>query len=66
MHLGKRFCRLVWLNVLILFVGKWQPCRGTIDDLYAADELYGAERRAVDDRVKNKTGVLYFVRKLYC
>ena len=61
MERSKCLFRLVWLSVFILW--KWVPCSGTLDHLYAADDLYGAEKRAVDDRVKNKTGVLYFVRK---
>ena len=61
MERSKCLFRLIWLSVFILW--KWVPCSGTVHDLYTADDLYGAEKRAVDDRVKNKTGVLYFVRK---
>ena len=55
--------RWTWLWAVAAVALAWAPSsRATFDDLYAADKLYGTEKRTVDNRVKNGTGVIYFVR----
>jgi hypothetical protein len=56
--------RWLWAVLAVALACLRAPrARATLDDLYDADNLYGAEKRSVDERVKNGTGVIYFVRK---